>query len=135
MRKVQHVNCINNMKQLGLGLRIWQGDYDGKCPFEVSTNAGGVMELVTTKNGPLQNGYLVIQCASNEMMVPLIAVCPQDNTKSVAKDWSSFTASNFSYVFPMTNDVLLVCPVDGNVLHSDGTVTDKHGKILPAGSQ
>jgi len=89
------------------------------------------MELITAKNCQLQNGYLVIQCLSNELTVPLLALCPKDKTKQPAKDWASLTASNCSYILPMTNNILLVCPVDGNVLYSNGTVRDKYGKVPP----
>jgi hypothetical protein len=128
-RKVMPVTCANNLRQVGLGFRIWSGDHDDKYPFDVSTNAGGVMELVTAKDGLRQNGYLMLQCMSNELTIPIIVVCPQDKAKSAAQDWASLTASNVSYVFPATNKILLVCPIDGNVLYSDGTVLDKDGKV------
>ena len=124
------VTCINNLKQIGLGFLTWSGDHGDKNPFDVSTNAGGVMELVTPKDGMRQNGYLIFQCVSNELTVPLIVVCPQDKTKQPAKDWASLSASNVSYVFPITSNVLVVCPIHGNVLYADGSVkaenTSKH---------
>jgi hypothetical protein len=131
-RYVQPVTCVNNLKQIGLGFRIWAADHNDKNPFEVSTNAGGVMELVTVKDGLRQNGYLIFQCMSNELTVPLLLVCPQDKRKQPAKDWASLRESNVSYVFPASNDVLVVCPIDGNVLYSDGTVLEKRtGKRSP----
>lgn len=127
--EAQEITCLNNLKQIGLGLHIWAGDHGDKNPFDVSTNAGGVMELVTAKDGQRQNGHLIFQCMSNELTAPLILVCPQDNTKRPAKDWSSLSESNVTYIFPATNDVLIVCPVDGNVLYLDGSVVEnKTGK-------
>ena len=124
-RYVQQVTCVNNLKQIGLGFRIWEGDHKDRDPFEVSTNEGGVKELVTVKNGLRQNGYLIFQCMSNELTVPLLVVCPQDKSKVRAKDWASLSESSVSYIFPTTSNVLVVCPVDGNILYTDGSVSDK----------
>lgn len=123
--EAQEITCINNLKQIGLGLHTWAGDHGDKNPFELSTNVGGVMELVATKYGIRQNARLIFQCASNELASPLVLVCPQDGTKHPAKDWSSLNDSNVSYVFPATNNILIVCPVDGNVLYLDGSVGER----------
>jgi len=121
-RKSQHVTCANNLKQLGLGFRLWEGDHGDRNAFEVSTNEGGVKELVTAENGLRRNGYLIFQSMSNELTVPLLTICPQDKTKHPAKDWASLTESNVSYIFPVSTNVLVVCPIDGNILYTDGSV-------------
>src|ERR1017187_5801106 len=38
-------NCTNNLKQIGLAFRIWEGDNGGKYPMQVSVTNGGAMEL------------------------------------------------------------------------------------------
>ncbi len=127
--EAQEITCIKNLKQIGLGFHLWAGDHGDKYPFEVSTNVGGVMELVVPKDGLRQNGCLIFQCASNELTSPRILACPQDNTKRPANDWSSLSESNVTYIFPATNNILIVCPVDGNVLNRDGSVVEsKTGK-------
>lgn len=125
-RYVQQITCVNNLKQIGLGFRIWEGDHKMKDPFEVTTNEGGVIELVTTKNGLRQNGNLIFQCMSNELTAPLLTICPQDKTKHAAKDWASLSELNVSYIFPATSNVLVVCPVDGNIFYTDGSVSEKN---------
>jgi hypothetical protein len=90
------------------------------------------MEKVMPKDGYRQNGYLILQCMSNELTVPLIAICPKDKKKFAAKDWQSLTASNVSYIFPASSNVFAVCPIDGNILCLDGTVLEKStGKRSP----
>ena len=123
----QHITCVNNLKQIGLGFRIWQGDHKDKSPFEVSTNEGGVLELVKVKDGLRQNGYLIFQCMSNELRSPILLVCPQDKSKVIAKDWESLSGANVSFIFPASNpsNVIAVCPIDGNILHEDGSVSEK----------
>lgn len=124
-KKNQEINCINNLKQISLGLRIWSGDHRDKNPFEVSTNAGGVLELVAPKDGFRQNGYLIFQSMSNELTIPLILICPKDRAKHPAANWGTLSESNVTYLFPASSNVLVFCPIDGNVLYADGSIVEK----------
>ena len=35
-RKAQRINCVNNLKEVGLAFRIWEGDNGDKYPMAVS---------------------------------------------------------------------------------------------------
>ena len=124
------ITCPRNLNQIGFALQNWEMDHHDKPPFLVSTNAGGVMELVAAKDGVRQNPHLIFQVMSNELRSPLLLVCPQDKSKIAAKDWEHLTDANVSYVFPAnsTSNVLMVCPIDGDVLLEDGTVWEKSGR-------
>ncbi len=37
----QHINCVNNLKQIGIAFRTWALDNADKYPCNVGTNAGG----------------------------------------------------------------------------------------------
>ena len=125
-RKAQKINCVNNLKQIGLGLRIWQGDHNDQSPFNLSTNLGGTLELTPAKDGYYQNPWLIVRAMSNELAATALLVCPQDRSKRVAADWASVSAVNISYQFPAgTNKIVAICPVDGNILYEDGTVVEK----------
>ncbi len=39
--KAQRIKCVNNLKQIGLGLRMWADDHDGKYPWLVERADGG----------------------------------------------------------------------------------------------
>ena len=59
--------CSNNLKQIGLAFRTWAIDNDGQFSFNVSTNAGGTMELcVRGSDGFDTNAALHFQVMSNE---------------------------------------------------------------------
>lgn len=45
-RRASRINCINNLKQVGLSFRLWANDNGGKFPMQVSLTNGGTMELV-----------------------------------------------------------------------------------------
>ena len=39
------LTCINNLKEISLGYRVWAGDNNGKYPMEESVSNGGTMEF------------------------------------------------------------------------------------------
>src|SRR5271156_5918548 len=77
-RKAQRINCVNNLKEVGLAFKIWEGDNGDKYPMAVSTTAGGAQEAVfsaATLNNNLAGLYGVtnIFCVmSNELSTPKI---------------------------------------------------------------
>ena len=52
-KKAQRINCINNLKQIGLGYRIWEGDNGDKYPMDVPMAKGGTKSssLARTRSG------------------------------------------------------------------------------------
>src|SRR5665213_845831 len=84
------INCVNNLKQIGLAFLIWNGDHGNQLPFNISTNAGGTLELCARdKDGFDSNAYLFIQALSNELTTTKLLICPLDHSKSVAANWLS----------------------------------------------
>jgi prepilin-type N-terminal cleavage/methylation domain-containing protein len=79
----QRIACVNNLKQIGLGLRIWSDDNGEKYPWRVSTNSGGSQSI--------PDAWVHYAILSNEIITPKILVCSSDTTKTVATDFSSFT--------------------------------------------
>ena len=129
--KAQSINCINNMKQIGLAFRTWSIDNDGNFPFNVSTNKGGTLELsLPESDGFDRNAVFHFRVLSNELSTPKILVCPGDSKKRPALDFLSLEAANASYQLRSganiteTNveAVLAVCPIHNHVLLCDGSV-------------
>ena len=76
-RKAQRINCTNNLKQLGLAYRIWEGDNHDQYPMELSVTKGGAKELM---NGP--DAWRTYQVMSNELSATRILICPQDMVRT-----------------------------------------------------
>lgn len=85
------INCANNLKQVGLSFRLWAGDNGDKMPAQVSTNAGGTMEL--TGSGLV---FPVFQVMSNELGTTRIIICPPDTKRTCATNFASLNDTNIS---------------------------------------
>jgi len=130
--KAQHISCVNNLKQVGLAVRLWAGDNGDQYPFNVSTNQGGTKEWCgADAAGWDTNSWRHFQVMSNELTATAVLVCPQDRKRKAA-DWAALSAANVSYYFRanVTNfdsgtEILAACPADGNVVYADGHVAEK----------
>ena len=98
-RKAQKINCTNNLKQVGLAFRIWEGDNNDRYSMAVSAATGGASDFLGHANGtaspavPTTRGYapgMAFMVMSNELSTAKILFCPSDNIHPQA-------ATNFSY--------------------------------------
>ena len=92
--KSSRIMCANNLKMIGLGLRIFPRASQSEFPWQVSTNRGGSEEF-------LQNPSLAwphFLALSNELSSPRIARCPNDLTGIQPTTWRDATNNSaFSY--------------------------------------
>jgi prepilin-type N-terminal cleavage/methylation domain-containing protein len=94
-RKAQRINCVSNLNQINLAMKVWEGDNNDRFPMAVSTSAGGALEKVWSQQSagipplPTANGLTnVFTCISNELNSTKVALCPSDESHtSAAKDW------------------------------------------------
>ena len=100
-RKSSKINCVNNLKQLGLAYRIWEGDNGDLSPMGVSITNGGAMELAVAGNV-----IAAFQVMSNELSTPKILLCPKDIPRTYATNFAGLANSNISYFVgvEVTND-------------------------------
>jgi hypothetical protein len=105
-QEAERIQCVNNLKQLGLAMRVWAGDNDGKYPTS-----------------------LVVM--SNELNTVKILLCPSDTAR---KDYSTLSFGQFqdnmtSYQYLAKPDdqefpecITAYCPIHHNYLLADGSV-------------
>ncbi len=96
-RKQSRIKCVNNLKNLGLGLRIFATDTEGKFPWMIPDSKGGSQEDLTDENRIWRH----FQVLSFELSTPKSLQCPTDTNIP--------TAGNPDWVFrpTQTNDINL----------------------------
>jgi len=106
--RAQRINCVNNLKQVGLSFRQWALDNGDRNPMQVSDATGGsllhveatrVLGNQTASRGVFAH-FLVM---SNELNTPKIVMCPSeaDSGRQIA---TSFGALGAATTVPFTND-------------------------------
>ncbi len=109
--RAESIRCVNNMKNIGLALRIFATDNGDRFPPDILS-------------------------MTNELSTPKILVCPADFSHKAASDWGSFTAANLSYEFlalgtvgaeSEPSRVAVRCLIHGNIGLCDGSVQMSQG--------
>lgn len=83
-RHRSRISCQNNLRQIAIAFRNWEGDNDGKSPMQVSVTNGGTRELIAA--GTVYPHFLVM---SNELSTPKLLFCPME-TSSARKMATTF---------------------------------------------
>jgi prepilin-type N-terminal cleavage/methylation domain-containing protein/prepilin-type processing-associated H-X9-DG protein len=79
--KAQRIKCVNNLKQVGLAFRVWEGDNGDKYPMLLlgTSTLPNTTALPTTSGVASPNVYQVYLVMSNELSNPQIITCPSDS--------------------------------------------------------
>ena len=88
--KAKRITCLNDLKQISLGFRIWSHDNGDKYPWNITTTNGGSLGSPDWTDN--------FRVCSIEFGTPRILLCPADLTKKVATNWVfMFGDVNISY--------------------------------------
>jgi type II secretory pathway pseudopilin PulG len=92
--RATRIQCVNNLKQVGLSFRVWEGDNGDKYPMSISETNGGTIEYITGTNA-----WRHFQVMSNELMTPKILFCPaeSDHRRTVGTNFYKLDNRNLSY--------------------------------------
>ena len=76
--KAQRADCLSNLKQAGLGFRLWAGDNNDRFPWQ----------LALTNGGSLGGDWVEhFRSCSNQLITPKVLVCPSDRPREARIDW------------------------------------------------
>ena len=129
--KAQRINCVSNLKQIGLSYRMWSNDHQERFPWQVNsptmTPAGE-----GTRNGTVLQHFYAI---SNELSTPKVLVCGSDPSRTRTTSFpgqQGATAANtlnnsgtqISYLIGLDADEVrpqTILSGDRNVIQGTGT--------------
>src|SRR4051812_21737393 len=70
--RAQRINCVSNLKQVGLAFRMWSGEHGDKFPWRVDVAEGGTGTGTPLVPGGIVNNFRAI---SNELNSPKVLTC------------------------------------------------------------
>jgi len=90
--KAKDIACLNNLKQIDLGFRLWSGDAADKYPWQVGADNGGSRDSDDWTDH--------FRVASNELRAVQLLTCPTDTEKlkRMTNNWITLRGDlNVSY--------------------------------------
>ena len=143
--KAQRIQCVNNLKQIGVGMRVYATDNRDRFPWQVAGENGGSAEhaqprsdknaLLDVNGEPIfdQNAWRHFQALEGVLGNPKIVRCPADSGAQQATSFSNLSADAVSYWLrtdkdvteSRPNEIVAVCPHHDhqfNVLFVDSSV-------------
>src|SRR3954451_697127 len=86
------IQCNNNLKQIGMAFRVWEGDGD-QFPMQCYTNGDGSLKFADATNL-----FRYFQVMSNELSTAWVLVCPSDKERVPKHGFGTdFDNRNVSY--------------------------------------
>lgn len=91
MAKAKKIKCASNLRQVGLALRIYSTDHDGKFSWAIAAPEGSM-------DAANQQASRHFQSISNELVTPKVLACSADGDRSPGNDFAALTDGNVSFV-------------------------------------
>ena len=92
--RAQRIKCVNNLKQIGLGFRIFSTDTGGQFPWGIPLDQGGTADTTGTNWSNDPHTYRHFLAVTNELSTPKLLLCPSDSTKKEAPTFSAILFTN-----------------------------------------
>ncbi|MCD8535703.1 MAG: prepilin-type N-terminal cleavage/methylation domain-containing protein [Verrucomicrobia bacterium] len=110
--KAVRIKCVNNLKQISLGYKLWATDNEDRFPFYVSMNNGGSSEIIERRNA--QRTWYHFLVLSNELNVPKVCICPADNARQESTDFSILQDGQNGIAFAANDNISFFIGVEGD---------------------
>jgi prepilin-type N-terminal cleavage/methylation domain-containing protein len=93
--KAKRIACVNNLKQISLGFRVWGNDNQEKYPWQVLPANGG------SKDADDWSDHFRV--CSNALSTASILLCPADKKKKASPNWTDLSGEDHvSYFIGIT---------------------------------
>ena len=103
--RAKQIECLSQLKQVGLAAQQFTHDHGGRFPFQVPVKEGGTLELVQAAAGfgDVQYAFRHFQALSNDLEIPKLLGCPADRRITTnAVTFSSLRNEHISYFIAVT---------------------------------
>jgi len=124
--KAKEISCINNLKEIDVGIRLWTGDQADKYPWLIDIAKSGSLGSADWTDH--------FRALSNELRNVDLLRCPADLAKRHATNWMTLSGDvNISYFLgtnsPTEGKTQVILLGDRNVLGGGGGL-DPHWSVF-----
>jgi len=106
--RAKRIECVGDLKEIGLAYHLFANDHGGKYPTQVSTNDSGALEFVTAgyqvPSGIFYFSYKFVLPLSASLASPKLFACPSDLGRSASANFSGFNNTNLSFDVGLPTD-------------------------------
>jgi hypothetical protein len=89
----ERAGCMNNLRQIGRGVRLWASDHQERVSWRTLTSDGGTLPDTGIKVAAAW--FEFSYALSNFVTSPRVLVCPADSQAIVAPSWGSIISTNY----------------------------------------
>jgi prepilin-type processing-associated H-X9-DG protein len=118
--RAARINCVSNLKQVGLAFRMWANDHGDRFPWQVPVAQGGTKEL-----SQLPYAVWHYVAVSNELHSPKILKCPNDTQRTRSTVWDDPARLGLSYFAGLSADEphpIIILSGDRNISTNSSTL-------------
>jgi competence protein ComGC len=95
----KRINCVSNIKQIGLAARMFSNDHGEQLPWKVPVETGGTMERALNGDPTVE-----FRALSNEIASAKVLACASDFARTKVSDFSKLSRTNISYFLCLEAD-------------------------------
>lgn len=124
--RAKQIDCMSQLRQLGLALQVFAHDHGDRFPFQVPVKEGGTLEMVQAASGlggDVQFAFRHFQTLSNDLVLPKLLACPADS-RTNASSFNQLRNDHISYFIAVTAELGRpdsVLAGDRNIIARDGS--------------
>jgi hypothetical protein len=130
--KAWRINCVSNLKQIGMSYRLWSNDNGDHYPAEAAITNGGWRDLLFLTNASAYCWTNYATMANEFGQSPMLLNCPADERRA-AGSFSNLANTNISYFVGVNaNDTYPQTILGGDRNLGPGTTPDPEYGYSPA---
>jgi prepilin-type N-terminal cleavage/methylation domain-containing protein len=96
--KAQRINCVSNLKQIGLAFRMYGNDHDSRFPWLIEQRDSGALKNGGNPNEPYTDALddvIIFRSIGSDLNSPKVLACSSDGERTKATQFEDSTQAGY----------------------------------------